>query len=121
MARRQRIWDNARTFNGDGHPVTICAEKLEAAMERRMEEAVAAAAQELTLQQRAPRRSTAKPRLAGKGAAGGSKPREPGGVALLHASIDLAGSDSDDGEDGREAEPAEPRMVSSSRHYSVLM
>jgi hypothetical protein len=43
-ADMQRIWDNARTFNEDeDHPITRKADKMEAVMERRMEEAVAAA------------------------------------------------------------------------------
>ncbi|WIA13302.1 hypothetical protein OEZ85_006886 [Tetradesmus obliquus] len=95
----KRIWDNCRKYNGEEHPVTRCAEKLEAAMERRMEEAVAGAARELsTAQQRADAGG-----LAGKGTAGGSRPRAPREVALLRASNTSAGSDSDGGEDGRQA------------------
>jgi hypothetical protein len=36
----QLIWDNARKYNGENHPVTNQAAKLEAAVERRMENAV---------------------------------------------------------------------------------
>jgi hypothetical protein len=106
----KRIWDNCRKYNGDDHPVTRCAEKLEAAMERRMEEAVSGAARELSsAQQRADASG-----LAGRGAAGGSKPRAPPReVAMLRASNTSAGSDSDGGEDGRQAGPA-ARAVSNS-------
>lgn len=41
------IWANCRKYNGEAHPVSKLAEKLEAAMERRMDEAVAAATREL--------------------------------------------------------------------------
>lgn len=41
------IWSNCRKYNGEAHPVSKMAEKLEAAMERRMDEAVAAATQQL--------------------------------------------------------------------------
>jgi hypothetical protein len=103
------IWDNCRKYNGLKSPFTHSAEKLEAAMERYIDEAppaVAAAA-------RKPHRPSAAQQcadarlLAGKRPAGGSnlKPRAPGEVALLHESIDLAGSDSDGGEDDRQARP----------------
>jgi hypothetical protein len=36
----QLIWDNARKYNGENHPVTNQAAKLEAAVDRRMENAV---------------------------------------------------------------------------------
>lgn len=36
----QTIWDNARKYNGEGHPVTMQAAKLEAAVDRRMDDAV---------------------------------------------------------------------------------
>jgi hypothetical protein len=117
-ADMQRIWDNARLFNPPEHHVTVCAEKLEANMERRMEEAVAAAAQDLALQQRTLRGACLLLAGKGKGTAGGNKPRVPGGVALLRESVDLAGIDSDAGEDDSEAEAAE-RMVSSRMHYSA--
>jgi hypothetical protein len=78
-ADMQRIWDNARLFNPPEHHVTICAEKLGANMERRMEEAVAAAAQDLALQQRTLRGACLLLTGKRKGTAGGNKPRVPGG------------------------------------------
>lgn len=37
-AELQLIWDNARKYNGDNHPVTNQALKLQTAMERRLED-----------------------------------------------------------------------------------
>jgi hypothetical protein len=109
----KRIWDNCRKYNGDEHPVTRMAEKLEAAMERRMEEAIAGATRELSAAQQ----REAAGGFSGKGTAGGNKPRAPRELALLRASITSAGSDSDGGEDGRQAGPA-ARTVSSSMYHS---
>lgn len=36
----QLIWDNARKYNGENHPVTNQALKLQTAMERRLEDAL---------------------------------------------------------------------------------
>ncbi|KAF6263673.1 Bromodomain-containing protein [Scenedesmus sp. NREL 46B-D3] len=47
-ADMQLIWDDCRTYNGENHLLTRWAVKLEAAMERRMEEAIAAATRELS-------------------------------------------------------------------------
>ncbi|KAF6251400.1 Bromodomain-containing protein [Scenedesmus sp. NREL 46B-D3] len=110
----QLIWDNCRKYNGDNHDITRSAEKMKTFMERRMEEAIAGAARELSAaQQRAGAGG-----LAGRGTAGGSKTtnRE---VALLRASLTPSGSDSDGEEDGRQAWPA-PRAVSSSKQLLVL-
>ncbi|KAF6261191.1 hypothetical protein COO60DRAFT_1699907 [Scenedesmus sp. NREL 46B-D3] len=108
----KRIWENCRKYNGEDHPVTRCAEKLEAAMERRMEEAVAGAAREVSAaQQRADVGG-----LAAKGAAAGSRPRAPREVALLRAS-NTTGSDSDGGEDGKQAGPA-LRTAARQQHQS---
>jgi hypothetical protein len=109
-ADMQRIWDNCRTYNPKGDPVILCADKLEALMQRRMEEAVAAAARELSAaqQQRADAGG-----LAGESPAGVSKPRVPREVALMRANMSAAGSGSDGGgDDGVQATP-EARAVSS--------
>ncbi|KAF6263936.1 hypothetical protein COO60DRAFT_1457906 [Scenedesmus sp. NREL 46B-D3] len=102
-ADMQLIWDNCRKYNGDNHNITRSAEKMEAFMERRMEEAIAGAARELAAaQQRAGAGG-----LAGRGTAGGSKTTQvPREVALLRASHTPSGSDSDGDEDGRQAWPA---------------
>jgi hypothetical protein len=110
----KRIWDNARKYNGDDHPVTRMAEKLESAMERRMEEAEVGARRELSA---ALQRERDAGGMSGKGTAGGNKPRAPRELALLRASITSAGSDSDGGEDGRQGGPA-ARTVSNSMLYS---
>ncbi|KAF6265777.1 Bromodomain-containing protein [Scenedesmus sp. NREL 46B-D3] len=108
------IWDNCRTYNGEDHPFTRRAEKLEAAMQRRMEEALAGAAREVSVAQRAGAGG-----LASKGIAGGRKAKASGEVALLHASSTPAGSDSDGKVGGRQAGPA-PRTVSSSKQHLGL-
>ncbi|KAF6253924.1 hypothetical protein COO60DRAFT_370215 [Scenedesmus sp. NREL 46B-D3] len=98
------IWENCRTYNGTTHVITRRAEKLEAAMERRMEEAVTGAARELSAAQLAGAGG-----LAGKGTTGGSTPKPPGEVALLLASVasnTSAGSDSNGEDGGRQAGPA---------------
>ena len=38
QADLQLIWDNARKYNGDNHPVSQQALKLQTAVEKRMEE-----------------------------------------------------------------------------------
>jgi hypothetical protein len=116
----KRIWDNCRKYNGKDSHYTLCAEKLEAAVERHLNEAppaVAAAARKPLAVPAAQQRAGAGS-LAGKRPVGGSKPRVPGDVALLHESIDLAVSDSGGdggGEDGRQARPA--RTVSNGMHH----
>lgn len=87
------IWSNCRKYNGDVHHFTKMAEKLEAAMERRMDEAVAGATRELAAQQQ---------RAAEGGGAsrgGAPRPKIPRELALLRSSNTSAGSDSDGGED----------------------
>ncbi|KAF6265247.1 hypothetical protein COO60DRAFT_1623919 [Scenedesmus sp. NREL 46B-D3] len=101
-ADMQLILDNCRKYNGEHHTLTGWAEKLEATMERRMEEAVAAAAREVSAtQQRAYALG-----LAGEGAAGGGRPRAPLEAAPLHECNTSAGSYADGGEVGRQARAA---------------
>jgi hypothetical protein len=124
----KRIWDNCRTHNGNDSHYTLCAEKLEATMERHLNEAppaIAAAARKPLaepMKLAAAQQRVGAGSLAGKRPAGGSKPRVPGDVALLHESFDLAGSNNSGGEpreDDRQARFA-ARTVSSGMQHSRL-
>lgn len=48
----QLIWDNARKYNGENHPVSSQAAKLEAAVDRRMEDAIEIAKANLSAEAR---------------------------------------------------------------------
>lgn len=85
------IWANCRKYNGLTHPFSKLAEKLEGAMERRMEEAITAATRELAARNEPGR---------------GGKLKPPTGNAAPRASA----AASDDSQD--EQKPAPPRVVS---------
>lgn len=95
----QLIWDNARKYNGENHPVSSQAAKLEAAVDRRMEDAIEIAKANLSAEARGeprPRKqnSTKPPRSADLGALLSSQLRssdsdsmdEPGAVQRVSPS-----------------------------------
>lgn len=48
----QLIWDNAKKYNGENHPITLLASKLAGQMEKRWQDAVAIAKVNMTADER---------------------------------------------------------------------
>lgn len=88
-ADMQLIWDNSRAYNGPEHPVTKQADKLAAALERRMSEAIEYAKAAVAAQDRGEPKPRTKAGAVGKG-------RSAELAALLGGSPFVTDSDSGD-------------------------